>query len=108
MPFAEGRFEEGITSQFRQYQLELRGQFRRSFISYSLAMLVLFVVLPVLPLALCIAAIWTLMLSLEAQAAFGKSAGVESHRFQRWQRRQVWLAAAPGDKGSLKRLQNVR
>ena len=108
MASAEGRFEKGIANQFHQYQLELRGQFRRSFISYAIAMLVLFAVLPVLPLALCIAAIWTLMLCLEAQTAFGKSEGVESHRFQRWQRRQVWLAADPGDRGSIKRLQNVR
>jgi hypothetical protein len=108
MGFSGARFEEDRLAQFELYRADLRQQFNKSCQTYAVALVVLLGLSSFAFWAMFGIAFWTLMLLLEANAAFGRNVSVESCGFLRWQRRRAWVAAANGDPRSLKHLQNVQ
>ena len=108
MVSVSGRHLDEDTEQFARFKADLKRQFHRDCVGYFLALIALVLLSAFSMVALIGATCWTVMLTCEARATFGKSETKESRRFKRWQSRQAWLAAASGDERSLKKLQNVQ
>ena len=102
------RVDEELLGQFLDYRADLRRQFCRNCIAFVVAFALVLLIRHAALWAGVGIAVWTIMLILEASAAFGTSENIESAGFLRWRSRQEWEAAANGDIRSLERLQNVQ
>ena len=102
------RFDKELLDQFQEYRAEVRRQFRRSCLTYAVALVVLLLVSMAATWALGAILLWTVMLASEARFAYGNTESPDSSGFIRWQSRRAWVAAGKGDTSSLKRLQNVQ